>query len=566
VQLTFPSIQAGSSFRVPQGTRQARWQIADTLAFSRGTHQWKAGGQLQRVDAHFDLGVFRDGRIEFVEDFPDFDRNGDGRVDDNDLLFAVTLRSGKPDQDLVIPDADNAYLAGFIQDDWRVHPRLSLNLGLRYEVDTDVNNVSRADELNPIVAPFVTGPRRRDTNNWAPRAGFNWSTPDARTSVRGGYGLYYDRVTLQIQSLERGLDGRSLPIEVRAGNLLFLDPVTGRVPPFAPSLANPFTGFILPGAGASGINIIDSRLQNPKVHQMSLGLERQVGARQMVRVDAVHNHGNDFIIGRTVGSVFNPVVGGPDRVVNLESSAETDYDALLVGFERRFSGGVGFRAGYTLSSARNYANDDQIPFGSGPIDPNDLRREYGPAPSDQRHRLTLSGVVDLGRAFLLSGVWTMASGVPMDILMPSGQSRIPVLERNAGGRRFSSAGELNSYIDGVNAAGGIAGELLPRVSESARFTDTFNSLDLRLSRAFRWNRLRVDGFAELFNVFDVTNILGTSTVNYSGFANALVRDSNSPGDPAYLRSSAFGTPVSTAGGFFGAGGPFALQLGGRVSF
>jgi hypothetical protein len=64
----------------------------------------------------------------------------------------------------------------------------------------------------------------------------------------------------------------------------------------------------------------------------------------------------------------------------------------------------------------------------------------------------------------------------------------------------------------------------------------------------------------------VTNILGTSTVNYSGFANALVRDSNTPGDPAYLRSSAFGMPLSTAGGFFGAGGPFAVQLGGRVGF
>ena len=565
-QLTFPSIQAGSSFRVPQGTSQTRWQVADTLSLARGRHQWKVGGQLQRVDADFDLGVFRDGRIELVEDFPEFDRNGDGRVNDDDLLFAVTLRSGKPDQDLVIPDADNVYLAGFIQDDWRMHPQLSLNLGLRYEIDTDVNNLSRVDELNPIVAPFVTEPRRRDTNNWAPRIGFNWSTPDARTSVRGGYGLYYDRVTLQIQSLERGLDGRALPIEVRAGNLLFIDPATGRVPPGAPSLSNPFTGFILPGAGASGINIIDSRLQNPKVHQMSLGFERQLGSRQVIRVDVVHNHGNDFIIGRTVGTVFNPVVGGPDRVVNLESSAENDYDGMLVGFERRFSGRYGFRAAYTLSRANNYANDDQIPFGSGPIDPNDLRREYGPAPNDQRHRLTLSAVADLGAEFQLSGVWTMASGVPMDILMPSGQSRVPTLQRNAGGRVFTSAAELNSYIDDVNASGGIDGVLLPRVSESARFNDRFNSLDLRLSRAFRWGRLRLDGLVEMFNVFNVTNILGTSTVNYSGFANGLVRDSNDPSNPGYLRSSAFGMPVSTAGGFFGSGGPFALQFGGRVSF
>lgn len=565
-QYTFPSIQAGSSFRVPQGTIQHRWQIANGFSFVRGPHQWKVGGQFQRVDAQFDLGVFRDGRIELIEDFPSFDVNRDGRVTDDDLLFAVTLRSGKPDQDLVIRDADNMHFAGYVQDDWRIHPRLSLNLGVRYELDTDVNNVSRVDELNPLVVPFANLPRKRDTNNWAPRIGFNWSTPNARTSVRGGYGIYYDRVTLQIQSLERGLDGRALPIEVRAGNVLFMDPDTGQIPPFAPSISNPFTGFILPGAGASGINIIDSHLQNPKVHQMSIGVEHQLGSRIVLRVDALHNHGTDFIIGRDVGVVFNPVVGGPDRVVNLESSAETNYDALLVEVERRYSGRFGFRAAYTLSDAKNYANDDQIPFGSGPIDPNDLGREYGPAANDQRHRLALAGTFDLGAGFQLSGVWTMASGVPMDILMPSGQSRIPIIQRNAGGRQFTTATELNDFIRVVNADGGIDGELLPFVSDSAQFNDTFNSLDLRLSYGFGVGAARIDALVEAFNLFNVTNYLGTSTVNYSGFSNALVRDSSDPSNPGFLRSTQFGTPVGTAGGFFGSGGPFALQLGVRVTF
>ena len=566
VQLTFPSLQAGSSFRVPQGTTQRRWQIADSLSLARGPHQWKFGGQVQRVDSRFDLGVFRDGRIELVEDFPAFDRNGDGRVNDDDLLFAVTLRSGRPDRDLVIPDADNTHFAWFVQDDWRIHPRLSLNLGLRYELDTDVNNGSRIDEINPIVAGFVGGPRRRDTNNWAPRLGFNWSTPDAATSVRGGYGIYYDRVTLQIQSLERGLDGRALPIEVRAGNLLFMDQVSGRVPPFAPTVSNPFTGFILPGAGASGINIIDARLQNPMVQQVSLGVERQLPGRHVLRVDVARNHGSDFIIGRTIGTVFNPVVGGPDRVVNLESSAQTDYTALLVELERRFSSGFGLRAAYTLSTSKNYANDDQIPFGSGPIDPDDLRREYGPAANDQRHRFVTSAVVELGAQVQLSALWTIASGVPMDILMPSGQTRIPTIQRNAGGRLFRSAGELNAFIQQTNASGGIDGERLPLVSDSARFNDTFNSLDLRVARPFRAGRVRIDAMAEIFNLFNVTNVLGTSTLNYSGFANALVRDSNDPSSAGFMQSSAFGTPVRTAGGVFGSGGPFALQLGARVSF
>lgn len=566
VQLTFPSLLDGSSFRVPQGTKQTRWQFADAVSLARGAHQWKAGGEVQRVGGEFDLGVFRDGRIEFVEDTPDFDRNGDGKVDDDDLLFAVTLRSGKPDRDLVIGGANNVHLAGFVQDDWRIHRRLSLNLGVRYEVDTDVNNMSRVDQLNPIVLPFVKGPRTRDLNNVGPRLGFNWSTRDSRFSVRGGYGIYYDRITLEIESLERGLDGRALPIEVRAGNAFFVDPATGRIPPFAPTTSNPFTGFILPGAGASGINIIDSHLQNPKVQQSSIGIERQLGARQLLRVDFVHDHGTQFVIGRTVGTVFNPVVGGPDRVVNLESSAKTNYDALLVEFERRFSGRYGVRAAYTLSKANNYANDDQIPFGNGPIDPTNLAAEYGPAPNDQRHRFALSGTVAAGRGIQIAALWRAASGVPMDIMMPDGQSRIPVLSRNAGGRVFENAAALNRYISALNAGGGVNNELLPLVSDNARFNDTFSSVDVRISRPFALPRARVEPMLEIFNLFDTTNILGTSTVNYSGFANVLVRDSNDTSSPGYLYSSQFGRPVSTAGGVFGSGGPRAAQLGVRVSF
>ena len=107
---------------MPQGTTQKRWQIADTATLVRGAHTIRFGGELQRVDAEFELGVFQQGRIELVEDFPTFDHNGDGRIDDNDLLFAVTLRSGKPDQALILPDADNTHVAGFVQDDWRVPP------------------------------------------------------------------------------------------------------------------------------------------------------------------------------------------------------------------------------------------------------------------------------------------------------------------------------------------------------------------------------------------------------------------------------------------------------------
>jgi hypothetical protein len=572
-QLTFPSIQDGASFRVPQETRQRRLQFGDTLTMVRGNHTLNFGGELQRVDADFDLGVFQQGRVELIEDFPDFDRNGDGRVDDSDLLFAVTLRSAFPARPLVIPNADNNYLAAFAQDDWRVSPRLTLNLGLRYELDTNVKNLGGVPDLNPLILPFLHGKRSSDKNNFAPRVGFNLSMKDGRTSLHGGYGIYYDRVTLEIASLERGLDGRALPIEVRAGNVFFIpppclfNPACGQFPPPAPTLNNPFTGFVLPGAGAGGINIIANDLQNPSVQQANVGVQREFGRDFVVRADYLHDFGTHFIIGRTIGQVFNPVVGGPDLVKNIESSVKTKYDGLLLSVEKRLSDRYQFRAAYTLSKAFNYANDDQIPFSNGPVDPTNLQLEYGPTPNDQRHRFTFAGVFDLPAGLRLSPLITLASGVPMDILLPDGSSRIPTLQRNAGGRLFHTGAELNTFIRRLNAAGGVGGQPLPLVRDGARFSDSFSSFDLRVSRVFRVReRVRIEPLAEVFNLFNVTNVLGVSNVSYSGFSNVLVRDSNDPLSPGFLRSSSFGQPVTTAGGVFGSGGARAFQFATRVTF
>ena len=202
----------------------------------------------------------------------------------------MTLRSGVPDRSLVLPDTDNTYFAGFVQDDWRVHRQFTLNLGLRYELDTDVKNVSRVDEIDPLVSAVSARRENAETRTTSRRASGSTIPPkDGRTSVHGGYGIYYDRVTLEIQTLERGLDGRALPVEVRAGNLFFIpppflfDPVNGVFPPGAPTLANPFTGFVLPGAGAGGINIIDNELQNPMVHQMNVGVQRELAATSRPR-------------------------------------------------------------------------------------------------------------------------------------------------------------------------------------------------------------------------------------------------------------------------------------------
>ena len=97
------------------------------------------------------------------------------------------------------------------------------------------------------------------------------------------------------------------------------------------------------------------------IQQSNLGLQWEFARNFVLKADYLHNFGTHFIIGRTIGVVNNPVVGGPDRVVNLESSVKSYYDGLLVSVEKRFADRYQFACRYTLSKALNYANDDQIP-------------------------------------------------------------------------------------------------------------------------------------------------------------------------------------------------------------
>jgi hypothetical protein len=571
-ELDFPSMADGSSYRVPQQTRQKRSQWDDNVDWTRGQHNLRFGGEFQRIGADFDLGVFRSGVIEFIQDFANQDRNGapDGLVNDDDLLFAVAIRSAIPNQDLIIPNADNNHTAAYFQDDWRVHPQFALNLGLRYEIDSDVNDVGHYSQINPILLPYLHGTRHKAANNWGPRFGFNWTSKNAQFSLHGGYGIYYDRVTLEIESLERGLNGTALPINVTVGSASFLAPSGDFIPGVTPEYpATAFTGPIIPGAGgaAEGINIIDNDLRNPMVQQFNLGVQYEVARNWILKVDGIHNLGTHFIIGVPLSPpVFNPVSGGPETVTDLQSTVNTHYDALWVTLDHRFTQRFQFHSAYTFSKSSDYANYDQIPFGYPPVDPTDLHREYGPAPNDQRHRLVVQGTADLPLHLRLSPLWTYASGVPMDILEGDGSGdRVPELGRNAGGRQFHTGTELNTFLTQINAQGATNGGLgmpFPLVSPNARFNDTFNSFDLRLSREFRLSeRFRLEAIGEVFNLFNKSNILGTSNSNYSGFFNVLVPDSTNPSF-----SSPFGKAVSTAGGVFGSGGPRAFQLAAKLTF
>src|SRR6185369_8570616 len=144
------------------------------------------------------------------------------------------------------------------------------------------------------------------------------------------------------------------------------------------------------------------------------------------------------------------------------------------------------------------------------IDSNDLRREYGPTPNDQRHRFTFSGVFQLPYEVRVAPILTLASSVPIDILLPDGSSRVCELQRNAGARQFHTGAELNTALRQINAAGGSLCPnadpatgfkprvLLPLVRDDLKLGDTFSSLDLRVSKVFKLSeRVRIEPIAEV---------------------------------------------------------------------
>jgi len=565
-EIRFPSVQDGGNFRIPQQTPQNRVQFRDNLSWARGAHALKFGGEFQRIDSGAVFDLFGSGTIFTTEDFASQDRNGDGQVNDLDIPIAITISSAAPVRPPTVTNLDNYYFAFYGQDDWKVRPNFTLNLGLRWEVDTDVKDLKHFSEINPILLSFTGTSRSREYNNFAPRIGFNWDPwRNGRTSIRGGYGIYYDRIVLEVPLLERLLDGRKLSLGVRTGSVL---DVAGNFVPGTPTLANPFVGTLIPGAGAVGINILDKNLSTPYVQQFNLGAQREVAHDLIVSADYIHSFGSKFIIGRGIGAVFNPVAGGTDGVVNIESSVKNWYDGLLVNAQKRFSHHYSFNASYTLQKTFNFSNDDQIPFQVGPLDNNNLRLEKGPPPNEERHRFTFAGVFDAPYGFQISPIYTLASPVPFDILLPDGSTRIPQLQRNAGARLFHTGAELNAFISRVNAAGGVPGiGLLPSVPDNLKLGDKFQSFDLRLTKTFKIREhFNIQGIAEVFNLFNVTNIRGVNNVNFSGFQNTLLRDSNTPGDPGFLRSSSGGAAVQTAGGGFGTGGRRACQFAVRVNY
>lgn len=337
-------------------------------------------------------------------------------------------------------------LGFYFQDDWRVRPSFTLNLGLRYEFSTQVNEVSGHDgALRNITdsegtrgIPFENSTKR----NISPRFGFAWDvTGNAMTSVRGGFGFLYDLgnmgTAFRYGTLNPPFGGLSA---LEEGNF---------AQPFAVPIVFP------PGSEGRTQEVIDFHLKQPRVYQWNLTVERQLPADISLTVGYVGTRGvrlfgpreaNPRVPTIVDGQRFwpGPNTGGEraprvsdnwDDVIMMTTGAGSWYNALQVGFSKRLSSGLQFQNSYTWSHTMD---DVQGQFQSEfsrtssdlGADPGNMRYDWNPAAFDYRHNFVSNVIYSLpnfgssggmGAALLngwrLSNILTLNTGFPITIVI-----------------------------------------------------------------------------------------------------------------------------------------------------
>ena len=328
----------------------------------------------------------------------------------------------------------------FINDSYRITPRLTINGGLRYEYNSPpVDAEDRAtiyDVATGTLVPVGTNgvPRsgfEADKNNFAPRVGFAWSFTE-KTVLRGGYGVYYDQSPLA-------------PAEALYFNSPFFDNnVFFPLPGLPLTLNNPFPSFF-PFALPDSALAIQRDLRTGYMQHWNLNIERQIGEKNVLEVAYVGSKGTKLLTARDINqpqpSVLPPglpFVPRPnpqfDDIDLLESRANSNYHALQARFQRRLSTGFSTLASYTWSKSI----DDASNFFSSAGDPNfpqnsyNVAAERGRSNFDVAHRLSVSysyalpfhrsgGGLDakLVNGWETFGILTLQSGRPFTVALLS---------------------------------------------------------------------------------------------------------------------------------------------------
>lgn len=413
----------GNPITGPQNTWQNDYQGSYSIAMTRGAHNLKLGAELDRQQINVLFGIATNGFFVFAP-FPVSDSFGSFLLGQSVQFFQG---GGQFDRGL------RKWIgAGYAQDAWRITPRLTLNYGLRYEVNTPYTEIRNrlnawapgqqskvypnapAGLLFPGDAGVPAGIAPVDYHEFMPRAGLAWDpSGNGRTSIRAGYGIFYDGYT----------NGAGGPLQAAVSALPWTQAYQLPGPGF--NLANPYGGgpspfgsntFVAPAT----ILTVESGMLPPYSQNWNLSLQRVLGQSYLFDVRYTGTKGTH--LPRFIEA--NPTIYGPGvsarnnnqmrqytqcnaagicnygSVGLLADNSSSTYHALQAAISRQYSHGLGFMASYWYSKSLDYISTLNV-AGSAPTlvagendlaqNPLDLRAEHGPSLFDATHRFVFSG-------------------------------------------------------------------------------------------------------------------------------------------------------------------------------
>lgn len=515
---SYPSVTVGGCGNSQMGP-EGRFEVKNDFSYLMnkwgGSHQWKMGVDFSRISFSSDNMNSPLGSWLFPRDVP----------------YAANDSTTWPTQYVnTLPtyaEIPVTHFSAYLQDDWQIGRGLTLNFGLRYDVQFGSFNEDIADLQSriaeklgpgfgfPLPIPFLEGSDRRgDRNNFGPRAGFAWDPrQNGRTNVHGAYGMFYDNMrTLQNFDELTWPQGQTIVIL----NPAFPDPLQGvsrdqfisRNPP--------------------NIIVFDNDTVNPYAHQVNAGVTHMLTNELAVTADVttVFRYSDRNIVDPNLQEPPGPAVRPRPypqftRVNFGQPTADNTYKALLVKVEKRMAKRHQYLISYTLSNAEdtNFSNRYGDVYG--------FVRDTLPAIADRRHRLVASGIVQGPYGTQLSAILDLRSSLPfspttsLDLNSDLYTGDLPPgVLRNSGCRGMD--------LEAVNRFR--ASRNLAAVGEPA--CPGFSNLDLRLSKFFTVvPGHRFELIAQLFNAFDRANFnIPASNLQQANFGqvNSILPNINAP--------------------------------------
>ncbi|MGB2714994.1 MAG: TonB-dependent receptor [Vicinamibacterales bacterium] len=507
-------------------------QIEDTLSWflpgKRGDHDLKFGVQGQYSQSKNDAQDNLNGTFSFGRSNGPFDANNPSTYPER-----FSIRVGGPGRSL----NKSNFFAAFVQDKWKMTDRLTMSLGLRY----DLEKIPIREVDNPLFADENDYPV--DKNNIQPRIGLAYNLADGRSVVRGGYGRFFDKTHFELiggiytNTVFASSFNRNFPLADIDPN-----PRLGSLPtdPFlvgGPTLTDAKRALLEQqfGGGASLRNTgatwdsPDRRL--PYTDQVTAGYERQFGGSYSASVDYVHAFARDLFISRQLNPQLRATTAVTSTAVRQgsavlseatqalrakygagfaaftgsvtipENVARTDYDAVMFQLEKRFSNHFSTRLAYTLAYSRGNTTGVGIAASNFQVlDDLHLELNEGPTNLDQRHNFVISGTAVVPRTGGLTVSWIARalSGSPFTITNGNiDPDRNGTQAEPLPSGSYSGQGDDSYTVDFESKRNGAYGP-------------GFFKLDLRLGYRVDLAGRRFELFGEIFNVTDRVNFANPS--------------------------------------------------------